>query len=164
MSRFLTIWITGALPLLAADADLILMNGKVVTVDRTYSIQQAVAVKDGKIVSVGANTAVSSAQRGASTKVIDLQGKTVLPGLVDSHVHAFDAGLSEFRAPLPPLNSYAAIRSYIARQAANTPEGEWIVVPRTFPTRLKELRMPMREFLDFETKHPVCSTPAMSWS
>jgi predicted amidohydrolase YtcJ len=87
--------------------------------------------------------------------VIDLNGKTLLPGLVDSHVHAVDAALSEFRAPLPPLNSFASIRAYISQQAAKTPKGEWIVVPRTFPTRLAELQMPTREFLDFEKDHPV---------
>jgi len=139
----------------AADADLILRNGKIVTVDKKFTIQQAVAVKDRKISAVGSDAAVLKAERGPHTNVIDLQGKTVLPGLVDSHVHAVDAGLSEFRGPLPPLNSFAAVRAYISKQAAKTPKGEWIVVPRTFPTRLAELQMPTRETLDFETDHPV---------
>jgi len=139
----------------AADADLILRSGKVVTVDRNFSIQQAVAIKSGKILAVGSDASVLKAERGPDTKVVDLQGKTVLPGLVDSHVHAVDAGLSEFRGPLPPLNSFAAVRAYITKQAAETPKGQWIVVPRTFPTRLAELRMPTRELLDFETDHPV---------
>ncbi len=139
----------------AADADLILRSGKIVTVDKNFTIQQAVAVKGGKISAVGSDATVLEAERGPHTNVIDLQGKTVLPGLVDSHVHAVDAGLSEFRAPLPPLNSFAAVRAYISQQAAKTPKGEWIVVPRTFPTRLAELQMPTRETLDFETEHPV---------
>jgi len=155
MFRLFLTSIAFAALLFAADANLILRNGKVVTVDRGFTVRQAVAVKDGKITAVGSDSAVLKAERGAATNVIDLKGKTVLPGLVDSHVHAFDAALSEFRAPLPPLNSYSAIRAYIEQQAAKTPEGEWIVVPRTFPTRLKELRMPTRESLDFETKHPV---------
>ena len=79
----------------------------------------------------------------------------VLPGLVDSHVHALSAGLSEFREPLPPLDSFAAIQGYIRAQAKKTPKGEWIVVPRTFPTRLKEMRMPTRETLDVTDEHPV---------
>ena len=139
----------------AANADLILRNGKIVTVDQKFTIQQSVAVKGGKIAAVGSDAAVLKAERGPETKVIDLKGKTVLPGLVDAHVHAVDSGLSEFRGPLPPLNSFAAVRAFVMQQAAKTPKGEWIVVPRTFPTRLTELQMPTREVLDFEKDHPV---------
>lgn len=141
--------------LVGADADLILRNGKIVMVDQDFSIQQSMAVRGSEIVAIGSDAEVMKAERGPRTKVIDLMGKTVLPGLVDSHVHALEAGLSEFRAALPPLNSYAAVRAYVTRQAGKTPAGEWIVVPRTFPTRLAELRMPTRESLDFEQDHPV---------
>ena len=129
-------------PLFSANADLILHNGKIVTVDGKFSIRQSVAIKGKIIVAVGSDAAVRKAEQGPNTKLVNLKGKTVLPGLVDSHVHAIEAGLSEFRAPLPPLNSFAAIQTYVQQQAAKTPKGEWIVVPRTFPTRLKELRMP----------------------
>jgi predicted amidohydrolase YtcJ len=150
----ITLFIVVAARLCAADADLILHNGKVVTVDPKFSLQQAVAIKAGKIAVVGTDKAVL-AERGPRTQVIDLHGRTVLPGLIDSHVHALEAGLSEFRAPLPPLDSYAAVQSYIREQARKTPKGQWIVVPRTFPTRLTELRMPTRELLDVATEHPV---------
>jgi hypothetical protein len=139
----------------AADADLILYNGKIVTVDPNFSIRQAVAIKNGRIAAVGANHAILKAERGPSTRVIDLGGRTVLPGLIDSHLHPLEAGLSEFREPLPPLDSFAAIQDYIRAQARKTPKGQWIIVPRTFPTRLKELRMPTREVLDVATEHPV---------
>jgi predicted amidohydrolase YtcJ len=139
----------------AADADLIFYNGKIVTVDSRFSIQQAVAIKGDRIVAVGADAAVLKAQRGPKTEVVDLKGRMVLPGLVDAHVHATEAGLSEFRGKLPPLNSFEAVKRYIKQQAEKTPKGEWIVVPRTFPTRLDELRMPTREVLDVETEHPV---------
>lgn len=138
----------------AAGADLILYNGKILTVDPKFSIQQAVSVKHGKIVTVGTSSRVLT-ERGAGTRVIDLKGRTVLPGLFDSHVHAFEAGVSEFREPLPDIDSFAAIQSFIRTQAAKTPRGEWIIVPRTFPTRLKEMRMPTREVLDVAREHPV---------
>jgi predicted amidohydrolase YtcJ len=141
--------------LLPADADLILYNGKIVTVDPNFSIRQAVAIKNGRIAAVGANQAILKAERGPSTRVIDLGGRTVLPGLIDSHLHPLEAGLSEFREPLPPLDSFAAIQDYIRAQARKTPKGQWIIVPRTFPTRLRELRMPTREVLDVATEHPV---------
>jgi predicted amidohydrolase YtcJ len=141
--------------LLPAAADLILYNGKIVTVDPNFSIRQAVAIKNGRIAAVGANQAILKAERGPSTRVIDLGGRTVLPGLIDSHLHPLEAGLSEFREPLPTLDSFAAIQDYIRAQARKTPKGQWIIVPRTFPTRLKELRMPTREVLDVTTEHPV---------
>jgi predicted amidohydrolase YtcJ len=141
--------------LAANDADLILHNGKIVTVDARFSIREAVAISSGKIAAVGTSRAILEAERGAKTEMIDLHGGMVLPGLVDAHVHALEAGLSEFRAPLPPLDSFAAVQQFIRTAAAKTPKGGWIVVPRTFPTRLKEMRMPTRDVLDVTTDHPV---------
>jgi len=139
----------------AANADTIWYNARILTVDAKFSIQQAVAIRGGRIVAVGSNDQVLRAERGPATTVLDLRGATVLPGLFDSHVHPLEAALSEFRAPLPVLDSYAAIQGYVRSQAARTPKGEWIVVPRTFPTRLHELRMPTRELLDVDREHPV---------
>jgi predicted amidohydrolase YtcJ len=140
--------------LFAADADLILHNGKIVTVDSAFSVRQAVAVKAGRIVAVGSDAAVLR-ERGPGTTVVDLRGRTVLPGLFDSHVHALEAGLSEYRAPLPAFDSFDAVRRWLRQEAAKTPKGEWIVVPRTFPTRMREMEMPTRELLDVVTDHPV---------
>src|SRR5690242_7538814 len=111
MSR-ITILLFCTASLFAADADLILHNGKVVTVDPDFSVRQAVAVKAGKIVAVGTSQVIM-AERGPKTRVIDLHGRMVLPGLFDSHVHPVSAGLSEFRAPLPPLDSLPAVQTYI---------------------------------------------------
>ncbi len=155
MFRLIAVLLGSAALLSAADADLILHNGKIVTVDGRFTIQQAVAIRSGKIVAVGPDSAVLHAERGPKTEAIDLGGRTVLPGLVDAHLHALEAGLSEYRGPLPPLDSFAAVQAYIRRQAERTPKGAWIVVPRTFPTRLKEMRMPTRELLDVEKDHPV---------
>src|SRR5206468_514018 len=63
----------GLLP--AADADLILRNGKIVMVDKSFTIQQAVAVKGGKISAVGSDASILQAERGPNTRVIDLNGK-----------------------------------------------------------------------------------------
>src|SRR5437016_5482421 len=90
----------------AADAELILYNGKIITVDRAFSIHEAIAVKGDRIMAIGTDAAVLKAERASRTDVIDLRGRTVLPGLFDSHVHALEAGLSEFRAPLPDLHSF----------------------------------------------------------
>jgi len=69
-----------------ADADTILLNGKIVTVDEQFSIVQALAVKDGRIVAAGKSAEVKKLA-GPGTKVINLQGRTVIPGLIDNHAH-----------------------------------------------------------------------------
>jgi adenine deaminase len=66
--------------------DLILYNGKIITVDSSFSIAQAVAIRSGRFVAVGTDDAVRRTA-GASTKSIDLQGRTVIPGLIDGHLH-----------------------------------------------------------------------------
>src|SRR5688572_28006000 len=106
-----------ALPLLCADADLILHNGKIVTADARFTVVEAIAIKAGKITRTGANNAVIGAEKGANTKVVDLAGKAVLPGLIDAHVHAIGAGLSEFKSKLPPLDSIGDIQNYIREKA-----------------------------------------------
>ena len=156
--------IAGIHSLLAADADLIFHGGKIVTADARFSIAEAVAIKGGKIAAVGRSVDVLKRERGSNTRVIDLRGKTVLPGLIDAHVHALEAGLSEYRRKLPKFDSIAAIQAYIRERAAVTPKGEWIVVPRTLPPRLKEMRMPTRQDLDVERDHPVAFDASYVWS
>src|SRR5437868_1635736 len=85
----------------AADpADLIVHNAKVVTADATFSVAEAVAVRGGRVAAVGTSADVL-ALRGSNTRVIDAGGKTVLPGLTDSHTHPVGAATSEAREPLP---------------------------------------------------------------
>src|SRR5947209_7744796 len=83
-----------------APADLILYNGKVVTVDGRFSIRQALAVKEGRILAVGSSKEVLK-RKAPQTRLIDLQGKTVLPGLIDSHTHPTAASMVEFDHAIP---------------------------------------------------------------
>jgi predicted amidohydrolase YtcJ len=77
----------------AQTADTILFNGKILTVDKDFSTQQAVAIGDGKILATGASAAMKKlAGRGA--KLIDLGGRTVIPGLTDGHIHGIRAALT----------------------------------------------------------------------
>jgi len=69
-----------------AEADLAIINGKVITVDKDFSVAEAVAVKDGKIIAVGLKSDVEK-MIGENTKILDLKGETVLPGINDSHLH-----------------------------------------------------------------------------
>jgi predicted amidohydrolase YtcJ len=138
-----------------ADADLILHNGKIVTVDKAFSVQQAIAVRADKIIKVGSNEEVLKA-KGAKSEVIDLAGKLVLPGLIDSHVHPGDAAMHEFDHPIPEMETIQDVLTYIQSRAKVLAEGEWIAVHQVFITRLKEQRYPTKEELDkVAPKHPV---------
>ncbi len=139
----------------AEQADLILNNGNVLTVDKNFQTVQAIAIKDGRILATG-TTARLRALEGPKTRVIDLNGKTVLPGLYDSHTHPLGAATSELQTPLPVLKSLQDVFKHIAERAVKTPEGEWIVVNYAFPTRLDEMRFPTKAELDKAApKHPV---------
>jgi len=152
------------LPATAADADLILQNGRIVTVDAAFRVAEAIAVKGGRITAIGSSAEILKGERGLRTKVVDLGGKTVLPGLIDAHVHALEAGLSEFRGSLPVLDSIVAIQNYVRVAARSRPKGGWIVVPRTLPPRLKEMRFPTKQDLDVTTDHPVAFDGSYVWA
>src|SRR3954471_8727847 len=129
------------------QADLILHHGKVVTVDQNFSIQEAIAIKDGTILRVGSDADVLKL-KGPATQVLDLNGKMVLPGLMDSHVHPGSAAMTEFDHPVPNMESIPEVLEYIRQRAAAVGEGKWVNVSQVFITRLKEQRYPTREELD----------------
>ena len=89
----LTIGVISAATALAQPAETILTQGKIISANEKENIFQAMAIRDGKIVALGKSTDMKSWQ-GPNTQVIDLKGKTVIPGLIDSHIHAIRAALS----------------------------------------------------------------------
>jgi predicted amidohydrolase YtcJ len=82
-----------AIPARAQSPDTILINGKIVTVDARATVAQALAIRDGRIVALGGSAEIRKLA-GPRSRVIDLQGRTVIPGLIDSHLHAIRAALS----------------------------------------------------------------------
>ncbi len=139
----------------AQDADLILTGGKIVTVDGDFHIAEAVAIRGERILLVGSDEEVL-AKRGADTRVVQLQGKMVLPGLIDSHTHPTGAAMHEFDHDVPDMETIDDVLAYVAARAAVVPEGQWIWVRQVFITRLREQRYPTREELDRAApRHPV---------
>jgi predicted amidohydrolase YtcJ len=138
-----------------AAPDLIVHNGRIVTVDPSFSIAQAMSVNDGRIAAVGADAAIL-ATRGEGTSVIDLGGRTVLPGLIDSHVHPGTAAMTEFDHPVPDMETVEDVLAYVRARAEANGEGRWVEVKQVFITRLREQRYPTREELDRAApKNPV---------
>lgn len=143
------------LPVQPVAADVVVVNGRVITVDGRSTIAGAVAIHNGRFVVVGTGDDVRP-RTGPGTRVIDARGRTVIPGLIDSHVHALGVAAAEQTLPFRNLTSIAALLAWIRQMAATRPAGEWIWTPRVFPTRILEQRFPTREELDAAApRHPV---------
>jgi predicted amidohydrolase YtcJ len=136
-------------------AELILRNGKIITVDRNSSVVDSIAISGDKILAVGPHETVASlAAPGTST--IDLKGKAVIPGLIDGHAHMDREGLKDVFPSLGMVRSIRDIQDRIADLARRTKPGNWIVTmpigdpPFYFdvPETLAERRWPTRQELD----------------
>jgi predicted amidohydrolase YtcJ len=133
--------------LTAQPADTIYHNGKIITVSQAQPIAEAVAIRGNRFLAVGSN-ADAMKTRGPSTTVIDLQGRTVVPGLIESHGHPIGAALAEQDGPIPTIHSIGEIQAYIRAQAKTVPADRIIFVPKVYASRLKERRYPTRYELD----------------
>lgn len=110
----------------AGTADTILVNGKIATVDDRFTMAQALAIKDRRVIASGSNDAVRK-HAGASTKVIDLKGRTVVPGLIDNHSHWIRAAEHDELRFDGVTTRAQAVKMLGERVAAKKP-GEWVVV------------------------------------
>ena len=136
-------------------ADTIYHSGKVVTVSNSQPVAQAVAIRGNRFIAVGTDDAVLKT-RGPATAVINLNGRTVLPGLIESHGHPVGAALAEQDGPVPTLASIPEIQAYIRQQAKSVPRDRLIFVPKVYASRLKERRYPTRQELDVAAPgHPA---------
>jgi predicted amidohydrolase YtcJ len=136
--------LTGAAPALQASAaDLVLLNGKVATVDSVRSMQEAVAIRGNRFVAVGTNAAVDGLV-GPDTQVVDLVGRTVLPGLVDSHIHALrGGGTYDVELHWEQVGSLAEALQTIKDAVASSAPGSWVqVVGGWHVSQLAERRLP----------------------
>jgi predicted amidohydrolase YtcJ len=112
----------------AQSADLVLTNGRVVTVDQDFSVHQALAVDDGRIRVVGSDREIRR-HVTARTRVIDLQGRTVIPGLIDNHVHVIRGSRQWHRdVRLDGVHTRAEAKRRIAERARRLGPGQWVVV------------------------------------
>jgi predicted amidohydrolase YtcJ len=136
-------------------ADLILTNGKIITVDPAFTIAQAIAIAGDRIVAVGPDAAMA-AMASPATRVVDLKGKAVIPGITDGHAHMDREALRNVFPALGPVRSIRDIQDRIAELARAKQPGEWIVTmpigdpPYYFdvPESLAEKRWPTRQELD----------------
>jgi len=142
----------------AQQADTVLLGGKIVILDAKEQICQALAIRDRHIIAHGTDQQMRN-YIGERTKIIRLAGKSVVPGLIESHVHSFGVAREEAYQPYAELPSIAEIQAWIRKRAAQLPPGEWVRVPRNDVTRIRERRHPTPAELDAAcTTHPVIFT------
>ena len=149
----------GSLKLLyaqSASADLILYNGKIVTVDDAFSIREAIVVKDGRIVAVGGN---ELRNRYTAARTLDLEGRMVMPGFHDTHIHL--GGHSRRYIDLNETTSLAQLKEQVSAKARELGPGEWITGGGWDEYHFTERRKPLRADLDAAApNNPVVLTRA----
>lgn len=139
----------GTQPSAPEPAELILLGGKITTLDESRPEVEAVAIRQGKIVATGAAAEVQRFA-GTGTQTVDLKGRRVIPGLVDSHLHAVRGGrfyAAELR--WDGVRSLKTALEMVRQQAERTPEGQWVrVIGGWSPFQFEERRMPTIAELD----------------
>ena len=137
LSASIILMVFCSMPLQALDepADLILVNGKIITVNSQDLIAEAIAVKDGKIIKVGSNREIKTLA-GSPCKLIDWRGKTVTPGVVDSHYHVIYDGMQFWpgfvNIRVPAVQSKSDLLHIVGNKAKQLKKGEWISANQGF--------------------------------
>lgn len=150
----------------AQKADTVLVNGKVITADEKGAVYQALAIRDGRIIAMGSSAAVRK-QAGPATRVIDLGGRTVIPGLIDSHMHSIRAALSYSTEVhwfgVPSVEDAVARIRDAARKAK---PGDWLVVAGGWTEeQFRERRRPTQaELLAAAPDNPVYVQWMYGWA
>src|SRR5215471_2329984 len=140
------------------EADLLLINGNVYTVNEKQPHAEAVATKKDCIVFVGSN---ADAKKFQAARTIDLGGKTIAPGLTDSHCHIFGIGERELRLNLEGTNSLEDFLARVKERVDKTGPGKWITGRGWIETFWKPSQFPTRQDLDkIAPKNPVFLTRA----
>jgi predicted amidohydrolase YtcJ len=141
-------------------ADTIFINGNIYTVSERQTRAEAIAVRGDRIVFVGANADVQTF-RDDRTRVVDLAGKTVVPGLTDSHCHIFGIGERELRLNLEGINTLEDFLAKVKERVAQTEPGKWITGRGWIETFWKPPQFPTRQELDkIAPDNPVFLTRA----
>jgi hypothetical protein len=144
------------LPAQEPPPDAVFLGGKILTVDAGFTVREAFAVRGGKIVAVGTTAEIRRLAQPGKTSTHELGGQMVLPGLIDSHVHAPAAAMFEFDHEVPDMETIADVLAYIRARTKVVPAGQWIQTAQVFITRLKESRYPTKAELDAAApQHPV---------
>ncbi len=149
-----------AIPVLAQSpapppADLVVTNGRIYTVDGARPVVDAMAIRGGRVVFIG-DRAGARALTGPGTETLDLQGRTVIPGMTDAHAHVAGLGSSLRSVDLVGTTSYEQVIARVVEKARTTPKGEWILGRGWDQNDWGDTRWPSHEALSRAVpEHPV---------
>ena len=136
-------------------ADTVIRRANVITIDPTQPRATAVAMRAGRFIGVGADSDVETLI-GPGTTILDMGGKTVLPGFIDAHIHVLSSGTRHVMAADCALPTIADIQDALRERAASTPAGEWVQGFKFDDTKTAENRFLRREDLDaVSASHPI---------
>jgi predicted amidohydrolase YtcJ len=142
----------------ARSADLIVTNARIYTVDDARPVVAAMAVRDGKVLFTG-SAREAMALRGSGTRVVDLAGRTVIPGMVDAHAHLLGLGQSLRNVNLVGARSYDEVIARVVERAKDVPAGQWILGRGWDQNDWGDSRFPTHEALSRALpNHPVWLT------
>jgi predicted amidohydrolase YtcJ len=149
MRRFALLCLALAAPLAAQSprpADLVVTNARIYTVDDARPVVSAMAVRDGKVLFIG-SLREAMALRGAATRVVDVGGRTVIPGMVDAHAHLLGLGQSLRTVNLFGARSYDEVIARVAERAKGLPAGQWLLGRGWDQNQWGDTRFPTHEAL-----------------
>ncbi len=136
-------------------ADLVVRNANIITMDPGQPRAQAAAILDGKFIGVGSAADLTNLV-GPNTRVLDLTGKTVLPGFIDAHIHVLNSGIRHVMAADCDLPTITAIQTALRERVETTAPGQWVQGFKFDDTKTVENRFLFREDLDaVSTFHPI---------
>lgn len=142
----------------AQAPDLIVTNARIYTVDQNRPVVDAMAIRDGRIVATGPSRLIG-AMKGAGTQVVDLDGRTVIPGMIDAHVHLVGLGQGLRTVDLRGSTSYDEVIARVVERAKATPPGQWILGRAWDQNDWADTRFPTHERLSAAVpNHPVFLT------
>ncbi len=155
------------LPASAQSADTVLVNGKILTMDSQSSTREALAIREGRIMAVGTSAEIKKLA-GQKSRVIDLQGRTVIPGLIDNHMHAIRAGQS-FSTEVNWIgaSSLADGLARIHKAAQGMKPASWLIVvtaPATLDTFSEKRRPTQAELIAAAPNNPVYVQLGYGWA
>ena len=155
VAALLALTVTAPLAAQQQPADLVVTNGRIYTADGARPVVDAMAIRDGRVVFVGDRLG-ARALTGANTRTLDLQGRTVIPGMTDAHAHVTGLGQSLLNVDLVGTTSYQQVIDRVVERARNTPKGEWIVGRGWDQNDWGDTRWPTHEALSRAVPdHPV---------
>ena len=135
--------------------DLIVKNANVITVDESIPSAEAFAVSNGKFVAIGSNSDIENLV-SPKTKIYDAEGRTIIPGLIDAHIHVLSSGIRHVMAADCTVKDIEEVSHLIKNQANKTPKGEWVQGFKYDDTKIKENRDLYRQDLDsISLDHPI---------